>query len=113
MEKARVAIVAAAMALALIIGAGASAAPENAYTVTNLVSDQAGVAAHQDPSLVNAWGLTARATSPWWVADNGTDVATLYGAAGTKFGLTVGVASAPTGAVATQPGTSSFPIAGA
>ena len=59
MEKARVAIVAAAMALALIIGAGASAAPENAYTVTNLVSDQAGVAAHQDPSLVNAWGLAA------------------------------------------------------
>jgi uncharacterized protein (TIGR03118 family) len=113
MDKARAVIVAVALALALIVGAGASAAPENAYTVTKLVSDQAGVAAHQDPSLVNAWGLTARATSPWWVADNGKDVSTLYTADGTKQGLTVDVKGAPTGAVATPPapsGTSPFAV---
>jgi uncharacterized protein (TIGR03118 family) len=100
MEKARVAIAAAAAVLALLTGAGASAAPQNSYTVTNLVSDQQGVALHQDSSLVNAWGLTARPTSPWWVSDNGTDVSTLYTADGTKVPLTVDVKSAPTGAVA-------------
>jgi uncharacterized protein (TIGR03118 family) len=72
----------------------------NAYTVANLVSDQAGVAKFQDTSLVNAWGLTATPTSPWWVADNGTDVSTLYRADGSKVPLTVDVKNAPTGAVA-------------
>jgi uncharacterized protein (TIGR03118 family) len=100
MEKARVAIAAATAVLALLTAAGASAAPENSYTVTKLVSDEAGVALHQDSSLVNAWGLTARPTSPWWVSDNGTDVSTLYTADGTKVPLTVGVPNAPTGAVA-------------
>ena len=78
---------------------------DSAFTVTNLVSDQPGVAVTTDPNLVNAWGLTSTATSPWWVSDNGKDVSTLYRADGSKVALTVGVASAPTGAVA-NPGTS-------
>ncbi len=85
----------------LIVGglvAPASAA-ENSYTVTNLVSDVPGLAAHVDPTLVNAWGLTSLPTSPWWVADNGTNVSTLYRADGTKVPLTVQVPNAPTGAV--------------
>ncbi len=69
--------------------APASAAGANAYTVTNLVSDVPGLATHVDPQLVNAWGLTSLPTSPWWVADNGTDVSTLYRADGTKVPLTV------------------------
>jgi uncharacterized protein (TIGR03118 family) len=100
MEKARIAVVATAVALALVLGAGASAASQNLYTVTNLVSDQEGVAAHQDSSLVNAWGLTSLPTSPWWVADNETNVSTLYIADGSKVALTVDVPNAPTGAVA-------------
>jgi len=52
-----------------------------------------------DPDLVNAWGLTSLPTSPWWVADNGTDVSTIYLADGTKRPLTVQVPNAPTGAV--------------
>jgi uncharacterized protein (TIGR03118 family) len=83
--------------------AGAQARPggsgANAYTVTNLVSDQAGVAAHRDPNLVNAWGLVAGPTTPWWVADNGTDVSTLYDGTGAAIPLVVKVAGAPTGAV--------------
>src|SRR6185437_8802218 len=53
------------------------------YRQTNLVSDQPGVAQIMDPNLVNAWGLAAGPTTPLWVADNGTSVATIYpGAAG-------------------------------
>src|SRR6266511_4208003 len=84
--------------LTAALAASASAA-ENSYTVTNLVSDVPGLAAHVDPDLVNGWGLTSLPTSPWWVADNGTDVSTLYRADGTKAPLTVQVPSAPTGAV--------------
>src|SRR3954454_20574638 len=45
---------------------------QNSFVVTNLQSNVPGRAAHTDPDLVNGWGITASATSPWWVADNGT-----------------------------------------
>jgi uncharacterized protein (TIGR03118 family) len=94
----------ALLALALTIGAALIvaaplAAKPTAYTMVPLVSDQPGVAAHTDPNLVNAWGLTSSATSPWWVSDNGTDLSTLYRGDGSPQSLVVGVASAPTGAV--------------
>ena len=76
-----------AFTAAVFIAAGSAAsasAAANSYTVTNLVSDVPGLAAHVDPDLVNAWGLTSLPTSPWWVADNGTDVSTLYRADGSK-----------------------------
>jgi len=66
--------------------------PTNAlaqYTVTDLVSNQAGVALVQDPDLVNGWGLTRSPTSPFWVSDNGTGKSTLYTGNGTKVPLTV------------------------
>src|SRR5580704_2521922 len=84
------------------------------YTQTNLVSDQAGVAAVTDPHLVNPWGLTRSATSPWWVADNNSGVSTLYnGATGAPIeingtgtviipgpkGSPAGFVAAPTGVV--------------
>jgi uncharacterized protein (TIGR03118 family) len=93
---------AATVAVTILVTAGlvaVASAAGNSYTVTNLVSDQAGVAAHQDANLVNAWGLTSLATSPWWVSDNGKDVSTLYTADGTKQTRTVNVPNAPTGAV--------------
>ena len=37
-----------------------------------------GRGANKDKNLVNSWGLAASATSPWWVANNGTDTSTLY-----------------------------------
>jgi uncharacterized protein (TIGR03118 family) len=101
----------AALALAIatvaIVAAAASSAGGD-YTVTNLVSDQPGHAAHVDSSLVNAWGLAALPASPWWVSDNGTDVSTLYNAGGDKIPLTVSVRSAPTGLVAN--GSSDFVV---
>jgi uncharacterized protein (TIGR03118 family) len=95
------------VALAIIIAALFAAVPlqaaeDNAYTVTPLVSDQPGAAPVVDPDLVNAWGLTASSTSPWWVADNGTSKSTLYnGNTGQKVPLTVNVGtdSGPTGIV--------------
>jgi uncharacterized protein (TIGR03118 family) len=48
------------------------------YTKTNLVSDQDGVALLTDTNLVNAWGLSFSATSPIWISDNGSGLATLY-----------------------------------
>src|SRR5580693_404283 len=50
----------------------------NTYVQTNLVSDQAGMAQLQDTNLVNAWGMSFSATSPFWISDNGTGLATLY-----------------------------------
>src|SRR5437660_3573034 len=70
------------------------------YQQHNLVSDGAVPADFVDPALVNAWGLVASGTSPWWVADNGTDLSTLYnGNTGAKVPLTVSVPGAPTGIV--------------
>jgi uncharacterized protein (TIGR03118 family) len=48
------------------------------YTQRNLVSDLPNVARITDPNLVNPWGLAAGPATPMWVADNGTDVSTLY-----------------------------------
>src|SRR2546422_7108615 len=76
------------------------AGPSPFYEQHNLVSDGAVPADLVDPALVNAWGLVASATSPWWIADNGTDRSTLYnGNTGAKLGLTVSVPGAPTGVV--------------
>jgi uncharacterized protein (TIGR03118 family) len=72
---------------------------DNAYRLKNLVSDVPGWAAQVDPRLVNAWGLAAGPTSPWWVADNGTDRSTLYTGDGTRIPLVVRVGGAPTGTV--------------
>jgi uncharacterized protein (TIGR03118 family) len=52
------------------------------YTQTNLVSDVMGAAAVHDPSLVNSWGLTRSATSPWWVSNNNSGTSTLYSGTG-------------------------------
>ncbi|HET8872360.1 MAG TPA: TIGR03118 family protein [Gaiellaceae bacterium] len=84
---------------ALAAASPLAAAEQNSYTVTPLVSDQPGVAARTDPNLVNAWGLTASTTSPWWVSDNGTDLSTLYRGDGTPQALVVKVAGGPTGTV--------------
>src|SRR4051812_40359598 len=51
------------------------------YQQTNLVSDVPGLAQFTDPDLVNPWGLTFLGSSPWWVADNGTGLSTLYNGA--------------------------------
>ena len=50
------------------------------YQRTDLVTDDptAHPAAQTDPNLLNAWGLAASPTGPFWVADNHAGVSTLY-----------------------------------
>jgi uncharacterized protein (TIGR03118 family) len=71
------------------------------FTVTNLVTDDQTVNAAQitDPKLVNAWGISHSAGSPFWVSDNGTGFATLYNVnpvtnVTTKQGLEVSIPGA-------------------
>ena len=45
---------------------------------TNLVSDLPGVAAVQDPNLVNPWGISESSMSPIWIADNNAGVSSIY-----------------------------------
>jgi len=74
-------------------------APSSPYTLTNLVGDVAGAAAQVDPHLVNAWGLVAGPSTPWWVANNTTNSSTLYTGTGAVLPLVVTVPGAPTGIV--------------
>jgi uncharacterized protein (TIGR03118 family) len=77
---------AASTTMALSMGAVASA---QHYTQTNLVANTPGIAPVTDPTLVNPWGLSRSASSPWWVSDNATGFSTLYNGAGAKQGLVV------------------------
>src|SRR5580698_6479044 len=59
------------------------------FVQSNLVSDLPTVAKLTDPDLVNPWGLVHSATSPFWVADNGSGVSTVYTGSGAKIPLNV------------------------
>jgi len=52
-------------------------APGSAYRQTNLIADLAGLAPVQDPLLVNPWGISKTASSPFWIANNGTSTTQL------------------------------------
>jgi uncharacterized protein (TIGR03118 family) len=95
-----------AAVLALAIAAPANAASTaTRFNRVDLISDQPGKAPLIDPDLVNAWGLALGPTTPLWVANNGTNTATVYpgglnGATPTKAPLTVRIpGGAPTGQV--------------
>ena len=107
----RLAVAAAVAVAALTAASAAGAASPNAYVVTPLVSNNGVPSTLTDTDLQNAWGLAARPTSPWWVADNGTGKSTLYTGAGTKVPLVVAVGDDPTGLVANP--TTAFQLNGA
>jgi hypothetical protein len=49
------------------------------FTVTDLVgSDPSVSAAQTDPNLINPWGLAESPTSPFWISDNGSGLASIY-----------------------------------
>ena len=108
--RSRLGIVLAALsALALLLAGPADAhgggKGANVYKKRNLVSDIDGVARITDANLVNPWGLAFGPATPAWVADNGTDVSTLYSGGVRKsipvtLPLVVGIpGGAPTGVV--------------
>jgi uncharacterized protein (TIGR03118 family) len=50
----------------------------SAYRQRNLVSDVPGMALLQDSLLVNPWGISMSASSPFWIANDGTSTTQLF-----------------------------------
>ena len=69
------------------------------FTQTNLVSDIPGLAETTDPNLIDPWGVSFSATSPFWVSDNVTNLATLYTGTPTINSTVVSIPGNPTGQV--------------
>jgi uncharacterized protein (TIGR03118 family) len=76
------------VALAFLPGRG-----DAAFNLQRLVTERA------DPQLVNAWGLAASPTGPWWISNEARGSSTLYAGTGRKQALTVSVPCGPTGVV--------------
>jgi uncharacterized protein (TIGR03118 family) len=76
----------------------ASSAAQAQYRLTNLSSNQVNQAQHDDPLLVNGWGLVHAPGSPWWVSDNNSGWSTLYDSQGNlNAGLKVLIPTAGNG----------------
>jgi uncharacterized protein (TIGR03118 family) len=77
------------------IGGGTTAVLQassaHSFTLTRLVTT--------DKGLVNAWGLAASSTGPWWVSSEALDTSSIYAGDGRKQALTVRVDGGPTGIV--------------
>jgi uncharacterized protein (TIGR03118 family) len=87
-------LLALAVAIAALAAAGsASSARFDRFGVRAVASDRS------DRQLVNAWGLAASPTGPWWVANEARASSTLYDGNGRKQALTVSVIGGPTGVV--------------
>ena len=67
-----------AAAIVLMLTASLPGQDQSVYQVGNLVSDIPGLAQVTDANLINPWGMAFSATSPFWVADQGTGLSTLY-----------------------------------
>ena len=72
---------ATSLALGLLAAGGERAAAAD-FHQTNLVSDIPGLATVTDPNLKNPWGMSDLGGSPFWVSDQGTNLATLYNVTG-------------------------------
>ncbi len=89
----------------VMLVAAAAVADEPQFRRVDLVSDPGLKVKTQikDKNLVNAWGLAHGPSTPWWVANNGTGTATLYGIKGSgdvqPIPLVVSVDATPTGQV--------------
>src|SRR4051812_33980776 len=112
-RKLPMAAVAAGVALTLV--STASRAVE--VSVTGLVTDDqaANPAKTTDPGLLNAWGISMSAASPFWISSNGGGTSTVYRVdpvtqAVTKVPLTVTIPGAgnPTGQVFNTLGAGQF-----
>ncbi len=90
-----------AACFAMFTIAGPAVYAQQRYQKTRLVSDSCG-AKFTDAHLVNAWGLSRSATSPWWISDNGTGLSTLYQGDGTVVQTLVVTVPPPPGSTATS-----------
>lgn len=99
-----------------LIASWAGPAMASFYRVVPLVSDVSGLAPNIDPNLVNPWGIATTGIGPFWVADNGAGVSTIYSGSGQPENLVVGIPPAPGGLPPSHPtglvhnGTSGFEV---
>jgi uncharacterized protein (TIGR03118 family) len=95
----RVAVIAALLLAAVGVAStlARGGGPRNAYAVHRLVSDDHRRTQLVDRRLVNAWGLAASPTGPWWTGNEASSTSTLYSGEGRKQLLTVSVEGGPTG----------------
>jgi uncharacterized protein (TIGR03118 family) len=93
------ALVAAAGAALAIVAVSILSHGADAYVAQPLVSDRGLGARVHDVALVNAWGLAASPTGPWWTSNEASSASTLYDGEGRKQALTVRVEGGPTGIV--------------
>ena len=88
-----------ALARALGLGAACLLAStgqaQNAFIQHNLVSDLPGLADVTDTNLVNPWGISFSATSPFWISDNGPGLSTVYNSTGAIQSLVVTIPPPP------------------
>jgi uncharacterized protein (TIGR03118 family) len=103
-------LVAAAAGAAAALAVAAGGAQPDTFALRRLVGDPGLAARSHDVRLVNAWGLAASATGPWWVSNEATSTSTLYAGDGRKQALTVRVDGGPTGVVFS--GGRGFPVRG-
>ena len=75
------------MVVVLLLGLRGTVQAGPEFEEMNLVSNIPGVAPNTDANLVNPWGIALSPASPFWVADNGTGVSTLYNGSGEAFPL--------------------------
>jgi uncharacterized protein (TIGR03118 family) len=112
-------------ALALSVGMGLTldSAKATAFDQTNLISATSAIpAAVIDPALVNPWGVSLSATSPFWISDEGTGVTQLNNGAGQPVAVAAagtshigvaapaGLTSNPTGQVSNSAGANTFNV---
>jgi uncharacterized protein (TIGR03118 family) len=87
-------VAAVAVAIAALAAAGsASSARLDRFVVRAVATNKT------DPQLVNAWGLAASPTGPWWVSNEARASSTLYDGSGHKQALSIRVVGGPTGVV--------------
>ena len=108
--------VAAAGLAAAAEPAGAVAQP-NSFSQINLIANTSTAHAKLvDPNLTNAWGLAAGPTTPIWVANNTSGLATVYSGgingSAVTLDLTVPVPGAPPTGQVFNPDTKAFPVGG-
>jgi len=84
---------------AIVLLAASQPAVAQFYAQHNLISDGFVPADLVDTNLVNAWGLVAGPTTPWWISDNEPGLSTVYDASTGKERFTVTVPGNPTGVV--------------
>src|SRR6201996_7068898 len=112
----RTVVVGASLSMLVACGGGGCSGSVNTtmqtFAATVLVSDGAVPAAHTDPNLKNGWGVAFNPNGFAWVADNATNVATLYDGNGVPQTLFVSIPNGmkepanPTGMIFNGPGDS-------